>query len=284
MNKLNCSRFPNNIKFSQAKGETPVQRSDDFHWNGNRLVFFSEHFKIKVNFVEAVIKNIPKDEREVLKENYSLDLDDYSNFNDFANKLIDLNNTTSVRDSLAELDYPDILKHHPSKNRGSLFFAKKKNKIIESANRYLLELTTLCNTCNYQQINHEFKPCSAPFKRDYVELLVTFACCEGAISAFQLSFLEELVRAFGLDAGWFERIILKCLELDPYKKYGNIEAIVRKYDLENQDTKLILLADILKVNILQFSIEDDTDELDFINELGTKTQIKKLKEQIIKSL
>lgn len=214
-------------------GERFVTVAKGLHLVGDQIKMFPAFVKWRPVFLQGVLSEFSEDELENLKTYYHIPLvlppKDSPTFLDKTRKIlpflgdkppkmvgVPVEKMIEIREILSlYLTNPEVEQEVLSTSvAGFLRKTAIGNSEKDRANDCLFQLLALGKEVEAIVVPHRLYGSDQALLKDFICLLICFACREGSISAFQVVYLEQLVNHFYLEPKWFCDTVSRCLSYD----------------------------------------------------------------------
>lgn len=214
-------------------GERFVSVAKGLHLMGDQIKMFPAFVKTRPVFIQGVLSEFSEEELENLKTHYQVPLvlppKEVPTLFDKTRKMLPFfgDKPQKMVGVPVEkiLEVRDIVSHYmtnPQIQQEILstpvaYHLRKQamgNSDKERANDCLFLLLALGREVEPLEQAHGMLGRDVAVLKDFLCLLICYACREGSISGYQVVYLEQLVYHFSLDAKWFCDTVSRCLAYD----------------------------------------------------------------------
>lgn len=292
-------RYPPNFLPPLQKNEHIIQKALEFHWDGEKTVFFPQFLKLSDTMLSAVLYQFSDEERKLLqskcnipweetkpslfgikiKKAFNIEFDNYSS-NEENEEIADVLCKLSKENFTIGNVIPFYLNDLSSFIQGEGNRSDKYKAIVDC----IFELLALCKEADMDGEPHNYagQEFTKKAKEDYCHLLIAYACREYCISAYQLHYLECIVRQFCIQPQWFQETLRCCLDYNAEERKDNIFEIIDNYSRLDDKYTTVLLEDCLALEILCNHERSKSDKVDLPKFLCKDKKYRKELKQIIK--
>lgn len=261
-------------------GERYVNVGSGLHLVGDRVVFFPAFVKLRNIFIEGVLRGFSYEDALCLQTYYNIPVvipkKEEPSLLDKSKKLLPflpgkiadaviiseekIYEVKSILDDcycntalLQEVINCNIIRFLDTKER--------KNSEKDRADDCLYQLLALYKEMKPGAYRHEMQGADPNLVKDYLCLLICYACREQSMSSFQVLYLEKLVFSLGLDSKWFCDTFFRCLQYDEQTRKDILMNLVDKQSVRERVAVETLVADLLLVDGLRLSYLLGKDKL-----------------------